>query len=740
MPTRIFFGVQMLFVMTSIVYAMPIAERLMPYDGTALSAETAHASHTCASGLIPRHSGRGQNASLCDTPAVSSQLKAADPAQNPSSELSTWEWFTTGAFLISITGILLSLAGWLLNGAVQFFILDMGKYLGSDSAIGKSIITSWALIRDIINLTFVFGLIYLAFMTIARADTQKLKHGVAQIIVAALLINFSLFFAKAIIDIANVTTVEIYSAMQQESVQNPDAWLNDGISGFFMTRLGLSKFIDAKAVVTAGGTETPGFAVDKHTSFGFSLMVSLVLIITSFVFFAGAILIAIRFVVLALLLVLSPVAFAGAFLPKLNTEEWSRMWWSKLVSQALFAPAYFLLLFISMKATDTASFAASSQGGGMVDFFAGNTTESTMGAMLNFIMIIGFLVGSLIIAKRMGAVGADFSTRLGARASFGLTAALGRNTVGLLGHRMANSEGLKDRASRKGVAGFIARRTLNTSRMAQKASFDARGLSGVQAIAKNHHVDLNIGDAAKGGFAGGILANRAANVEKKEKEYAASLGTIDDKDPRVMALKHEAEEAEKVMASLKNKKQTAKGTAKDDVDIEIRAQEKKVKAAHEAVEQEKNRRQVGAAVTKTQVEELALTNTSFGNARAVLESRKGDLKKAIHSASAATSTQDRETHLAEIKKLQKEIGERETEIDKTISEEFRGKDVGYAGLLASYGHVFSALQGRTRSMNKDAAKGIRDLKKAHKKEEKKEKAHAATPPAAGGGAGSHGHP
>lgn len=402
-------------------------------EDSVIFVQTAYASH-CTSGEVhnPNLDPRFSITQPCVTLAAAEQLRS----EKANVALSTWEWFTTGAFLISITGMLLAFAGWLLNGSVTFFILKMGEHLGSDSAIGQSILTSWALIRDIINLTFVFGLIYLAFMTIAKADTQKLKHGVAQIVVAALLINFSLFFAKAIIDIANVTAIEIYSSMQTTMSQSRAATLNDGISGFFMERLGLSQFINANDVVTAGNNQSNfGFAVDGETSFGFSLMVSLVLIIASFVFFAGAILIAIRFVVLAMLLILSPVAFAGAFLPKINTEEWSRMWWQKLVSQAMFAPAYFLLLLVSMKATKFPSFEASAQGGGMVDFMAGKGDSSTIGAMLNFVIIIGFLVGSLIIAKKMGAVGASTVNAWGTSIAKGAGSVLGRNTIGWAANR-----------------------------------------------------------------------------------------------------------------------------------------------------------------------------------------------------------------------------------------------------------------------------------------------------------------
>jgi hypothetical protein len=88
------------------------------------------------------------------------------------------EFWSTGYFLIYITSGIVGYAGTLLNASITHFVLNMGTYLGAKEGVGAGLNTAWKVIRDIVNLTFVFGLIYLAFMTIAQADTHKLKHGV----------------------------------------------------------------------------------------------------------------------------------------------------------------------------------------------------------------------------------------------------------------------------------------------------------------------------------------------------------------------------------------------------------------------------------------------------------------------------------------------------------------------------------------------------------------------------------
>ena len=695
------------------------------------------------------------------TGAQTGYTDASTPPDKPIDTHISWTdsaFWTSGAFLIYVTGMLLGFAGWALNGSIEYFVIDMGKFLGSGpqgSALGNSIVTSWGIIRDIINLTFVFGMIYLAFMTIVKADTSKLKHGVVQIVIAALLINFSLFFAKAIIDFGNVAAVEVYSYMQAagHSSANQNDWATYGISGYFMNQLGLIEFFHPGTVISAGGS--PTLAIGKETGFGFSLLVSLTLLIATFVFFAGAILIAIRFVTLALLLILSPVAFAGAALPGLNTEEWSRAWWKSLVSNVLFAPAYFLLLFVSMKAVNLDSLAnglstISPTPGNIVGFFKGQGDPGSILAFMNFVLVIGFLVGSLIISKRMGAWGADSATKWGAKASFGVTAAIGRQTFGRLGNLGAESDRLKDAASRKGPRGFLARQALGISRVAQKGSFDARGIGAVQSLAKNHDVNLKLGDAKKGGYAASL-----EEVANKDKTYGASLGTVDDKDPRVKEYKEHLEHEEHQLADeqeyLKQLKKDFNNARKRGIASEmaqaqaavtkqednIETRKKEVETWKKYVDQEKNRRQVGAAVIE---ERLPDTYRKLGLDIGIAQEGIRVMQKEYNDTKSTDA-------LKKIKELQAQIKKAE-QGRKDIYAKTRGAEVGYAGVLDSYTNdkglvsgtaalTKALLTGRTRAMYKAGAKAVRDTKKAAKKAEKKDD-HGGGHDDHGGGHDDHG--
>jgi hypothetical protein len=463
-----------------ILYSLPIFELSLNLDVPIVGASVVSAKSICvngsATGVAPDASGScpdgksprivpdnfgscnsgstldwyGVDAAHCykaDGTVDGSRLTGSNYKRSGALGFNDPEFYTTGYFLIYITSGLVALAGKLLNASITHFILNMGTYLSATDGVGKGLNAAWTVIRDIVNLTFVFGLIYLAFMTIAQADTHKLKHGVVNIIKGALLVNFSMFFAKMIIDIANVTAITIFANMNLVA-GTPGQQENFGIAWFFFEKLGLLTLMDpiAAAQNVAGSS---GIVFDTTSlSWTFSIMVSLVFLITSFVMIAGAVLIAIRFIVLTLIIVLSPIAFASGALPKLNTEELSHDWWGRLINHSIFAPAYFLMLWVSMQVIDIAALKQAS----LADFLS----KATPLAMVNFIMVIGFMIGSLIIAKKFGAYGAEGALGFGKSLARGTGSFAGRWGIGAPSSYMLKKyEGARARDSQSRGGRFL---------------------------------------------------------------------------------------------------------------------------------------------------------------------------------------------------------------------------------------------------------------------------------------------
>jgi len=222
--------------------------------------------------------------------------------------------FITG-MLFSIFGLLLRLSGFLLNAAVELSILKMSNFINLDG-----VREAWGIIRDIVNIGFIFGIVYIAISTILRLSGKGIKDLLAKLIIAALLVNFSFFFTGVLIDASNITTIAMYKRIVaiEDSVRigadvtrNPsgaviitdpanfDEISNFGISGIFM------RYTEITTIFKAAEQSTFGTA----TALAIALFGSMFLSVLIFSFLLVALLLFIRLIVLIILIVTSPFAY-----------------------------------------------------------------------------------------------------------------------------------------------------------------------------------------------------------------------------------------------------------------------------------------------------------------------------------------------------------------------------------------------------------------------------------------------
>jgi len=363
------------------------------------------------------------------TPTQVNQNEAAAQAAGESAScgwISAFEFWNPGCMLQSFSTILLApsafflwIAGGLLNISIQYSVINISSYVNI-----PGITIAWGLIRDLCNLIFIGVLIFISVKTILGSG--EWKKVLPSIIIAALLINFSMFFTEVMIDASNIVTLQFYNAI-------PGATnVNYGIAGTIVKNTALSTVYAPPPNTTASGqttanqtvgsslVSTGGQAIDGVTNFIVSiLMGSLLILITAFVFLVAGILFITRLIVLLILIVLSPIAFIGSVLPKLKSMVGDK-WWSALTGQLLFAPVFMMLIWLSITILAQINILKSPATAG---------DPATIVSIVNYCIIIGFMVTSVIVAKQLGAVGADFAQKISGKAVFGGAAALTRGGI-----------------------------------------------------------------------------------------------------------------------------------------------------------------------------------------------------------------------------------------------------------------------------------------------------------------------
>jgi len=271
----------------------------------------------------------------------------------------------------------------------------------------------WIIIRDICNMFFVIVLLVMAFSTVLNIEKYSVKRLLGSFLIAAILVNFSKLICGVLIDASQIlmlTFVKAFSAAAE---------------GNFITMLGLDKILMLNASETISDNEVIGSLI-----LGFIMTVVALVVIGIM-----TMILVFRIVILWFLVLLSPLAFVTSILPEL--QKYSGQWWQKFTSQIIVGPvmAFFIwlsLVVVSGNASGTSLLSISAddekfQTLEQVQEFQDSdkiftveeilnmgptATVSEAGQpqyVLNFIIGIAMLVGSLMVAQQMGVVGSKMA-------------------------------------------------------------------------------------------------------------------------------------------------------------------------------------------------------------------------------------------------------------------------------------------------------------------------------------------
>ncbi|MES2213821.1 MAG: hypothetical protein V4465_00295 [Patescibacteria group bacterium] len=417
--------------------------------------------------------------------------------------------------VLGLSALLTGIGGTILNFVVLKTVIQM------KINYPKTVIDSaWTTIRDIANMGFIFVLLYTAILTIFGQG--KYRQTIVNIIIAGILVNFSLFFTKFVIDVANLIAITFYNAIAPGAANS-----TIGISDAFMQAMHVT------SLYKAAGT------INSVNIISIGVLGSIVLIIAAFIFFAISIMFVVRYVVLIFVLIFSPIYFVSMVLPGLGSYK--KQWEQALTGQAFFAPVYFMMTWVTLKVFNgisdslfpqiknmdaTKAFGTVNAAAGVTGYFSG-----LIEMLVGFAILIGFLILSLIVSKGVAdssGKGVSKLTSFATGAVMGATAGAGRRTLGRAGQALSENEYLKSKAPDS----RLARLALGAANKSAGATFDVRGTTR--------------GGLAGGGKAGGKggFAKMAKDSADAEKEYADK--TFKPSDLVVASAEAELKAAQKI--------------------------------------------------------------------------------------------------------------------------------------------------------------------------------------------------
>lgn len=560
---------------------------------------------------------------------------------------------------------------WFAGVMGNLFDFFMGYSLSDASYRAEFAVAGWRLIRNISNIFFILILVWTGLSAVFNTQKSNMKRVVTQLIFNALLINFSLFGTRVVIDLSNVVARVFYHSVQVCQGKCVDAD-NDGVNDNPLT-IGGYKSISAKIVGSfepqkifaaqtlvgssqAGNAQnTKGF--DPNDNAGYYIIVTLFAAVIMFsvamMFWNVAFMFLGRVIGLYLSMIFAPFAVLTRggmpLVSGLKELSWST-WTEELFKYATLAPIFLFFLYIISSFLDTGFLSLSLLDSGNPSFF----TKVISIAVPMLIVYVMMQQGVSIARKYAGTIGNGVQklamgvTGAAVGVAAGGAAFIGRNAIGRgLGWfgsggkqtEIIDGKEVETTRAQRWAANannsWRARIWNNTYSKTQTGSWDARNvggwagkaggmLGGSLGLKDTFSGSLGLGaDKALGkkGEPGGNVAIDKKRAEKRAEKVANRMKTnhLTDDGAKIAADRYKHQEATKAAnksweENLKNEQDAEKVAKNSQAFI-------KLKAKQEELEQDLARAKASKSVAAETVAEQALAQSKAAQEKIITKAK-----------------------------------------------------------------------------------------------------------------------
>lgn len=300
----------------------------------------------------------------------------------------------------------------------------------------SGITAGWKILRDVSNMFFIVILLLMSFATILKMQTYGYKELLKNLIIMAILINFSKTIAGLIIDIGQVVMLTFVSAIK------------DVAAGNLITAFGIDELMKLDTA-SSGLADGAGDVTSIVLAY---FLAGIMILLASVIVMIFIIMLVMRIIMLWILVVVSPIAFLANTFPA--TKQYFNKWLSALFKEVMIGPVliFFLWLSLSILKTDmreefkkagSSAESANAEAGNQLSNGIGNGSITEAGKwenILRYIISISMLIGALKMTKSFGSMAGSFGSKWGEAAGKKMASVYYKGTSG--------AGGLKGGASR----------------------------------------------------------------------------------------------------------------------------------------------------------------------------------------------------------------------------------------------------------------------------------------------------
>jgi len=312
--------------------------------------------------------------------------------------------------VLVISNLILGLAGVILSWVLSPYFMSLPYTYGGIVDVG------WPIVRDFINMFFIIALVIIGLATALRIKEYQAQKTLPLLIVIAILINFTPVICGVILDASNI----LMNFFLEE------------LTGFKM----LGNMFSAQGTMLLGALQHFYNPLESLALMGKTLVMIIFDWIAAFIFFMFALLFVMRYVMIWVLVIVSPIAFFSRIFPASQRYLFKSIlgwdeWWKQFIEWSIIGivATFFIYLAEQLMVMAPGWIPGIPPGGvwgiittPLVDFI---NNLLPWGVMLAF-LIIGFFVATSTSAMGAGAITSWFKEK-----GVGIAKGAGRGVAGL---------------------------------------------------------------------------------------------------------------------------------------------------------------------------------------------------------------------------------------------------------------------------------------------------------------------
>jgi len=369
-------------------------------------------------------------------PAGTSPSTTTDPVKFTDKDVTVYP-FLTGCGVIGSSSI-----GGCVQGLTYFLFVSIPSFLLSIAAImfnymaaltlsdtmyrASFIQTIWTIVRDFANVFFILMLLYAALRTILDIGHGNEKKIIVNVIIMALLVNFSLFTTRIVIDSSNIMALIFYNKIDVQKIQSYTPVSDPGkttvpekdMSGALISTFNINTFF--RNIATSmdktqrpvnqvcyfgtgisiiapipcipkydASTVAPSAFTDTWRIVSLMVAFGIIIYLLTYAFFVAGLAFFGRMITLMMLMIVSPFAFVSFAIPalrKMDTIGFTS-WIHKLIETSFVSAIFMFIVYIVSQIMNSNAFTATANG----------NDKSDMTQTLILILVPSLLIAIMLI-------------------------------------------------------------------------------------------------------------------------------------------------------------------------------------------------------------------------------------------------------------------------------------------------------------------------------------------------------